>query len=64
MHDMLETTETSVSHKEEISRRVLVPEGRLMTKKTQILLMKMKIWPGGGAEPTDDKSYIIEGSGA
>lgn len=28
---------------------------RLMTK---IPLMKMKIWPGGGAEPTDDKSYV------
>lgn len=39
-----------------------MPEERLMTKKTQILLIKMKIWPtGGGAEPTDDKSYIIEG---
>lgn len=37
-----------------------MPEERLMTKKTKILLMKMKIWPGGGAEPTDDKSYIIE----
>ena len=26
--------------------------------------VKIKIWPtvtGGGAEPTDDKSYIIEG---
>ena len=37
-----------------------MPEERLKTKKTKILLMKMKIWPGGGAEPTDDKSYIIE----
>jgi hypothetical protein len=46
-------------HKEEISRRVLVPEGKLMTKKTQILPMVMKICPEGGAEPVDNKSYII-----
>lgn len=63
IHDILETTaETSVSHQEEISRRVLVSEDRLMTKKTQILPMKMMIWaivwPSGGAEPTEDKSYI------
>lgn len=37
MHTCIETTETSVLHtKKEISRRVLAPEGKLMTKKMQI----------------------------